>query len=74
MFIEPSITLLHYYIITLFHYSDRIFQNNKNNLKFIKLKINWYEPQGKPWTLNSGASSGELTHTFLSADRVPPKL
>ena len=29
--------------------------------------INWYKPQGKPWTLNSGASSGELNHTFLSA-------
>ena len=36
--------------------------------KYHNLKINWYEPQGKPWTLISGASPGELDQTFLSAE------
>ena len=32
--------------------------------------INGIEPQGKTWTLGSGANPGELNRPFLSAETV----
>ena len=34
----------------------------------IVVQINGIEPQGKPWTLGSGASPGELNRPFPSAE------
>ena len=56
---------IHFSIITLpVALTDILYLDLINS----KATINGIKPQGKPWTLFSGASPGELNHTFSSAE------